>query len=41
MEKEQLLNLLQQKNVQVDTIQEYFKNVKVNDDLESFKTTIN
>lgn len=40
MEEKQLLDLLNQKNEEVDTIQEYFKNVKITEDLESFLATI-
>ena len=41
MEKEQLLDILNQKNEEVETIQEYFKNVEITEDLESFLSTIN
>ena len=41
MEKQQLLDLLQKKNEQVNTIKEYLKNIKITEDLELFQLTIN
>src|SRR6476620_1504573 len=41
MDKKQLLALLNQKKEQVNTIQEYFKNIETTEDLESFSSTIN
>lgn len=41
MDKEQTLNLLNQKKEQVNAIQKYFENIEVTEDLESFVSTIN